>query len=496
MNARHEMVFVDTRLANYQTLLQEVPSDAEVYLLDASRDGLTQILESLSGRSGIDAIHVLGHGSSGEMQFGTTTLEANNLASYQTQLAQLGQSLSHDGDLLLYGCNVAEGDSGQAFIEQLAKLTGADLAASTNVTGAAAQGGDWQLESSTGLLETTSLQSMNYGYILPTSPVSKTYTQLGETGTTILDDAETFVAFPIISASIINLVNYSSPSGIQLVVRNTIGSTWDNANNLTSSTGGFSAGGGYDSNPAGGTAIEVNYAVKVDWDVLGAGTKTMTFTVNDNNNDNYDYTVDIIVTADGVNYVPPVTNHAPTAGSVQNNPAFTVAEGSSNQNITLTNSNTGSSDQDASDTLTYSPASASYTAVSNPSLKGTVNNVGTTSYTVSDGTASPVSGTIYWNVTYGDDAPTGTLTATGISREAQVLTATNNISDIDDGGAGVSKAYQWQYYNTATNQWINIASNSTTSTFTPTASELADSTPKCNPSCHAAFGKDSAKKTE
>ncbi len=24
----------------------------------------------------------------------------------------------------------------------------------------------------------------------------------------------------------------------------------------------------------------------------------------------------------------------------------------------------------------------------------------------------------------------------------------------------------------------------------------ADSTPKCNPSCHAAFGKDSAKKTE
>ena len=61
--------------------------------------------------------------------------------------------MTDSGDLLLYGCNVGAGASGQQFVESLAQLTGADVAASDDVTGGVAVGGDWELESVTGLIE-------------------------------------------------------------------------------------------------------------------------------------------------------------------------------------------------------------------------------------------------------------------------------------------------------------------------------------------------------
>src|SRR5690606_18703064 len=59
-----------------------------------------------------------------------------------------------DGDILLYGCNIGQSDAGQNFIERLAQLTQADVAASTDATGSAAVGGNWMLEAATGRIET------------------------------------------------------------------------------------------------------------------------------------------------------------------------------------------------------------------------------------------------------------------------------------------------------------------------------------------------------
>ena len=44
--------------------------------------------------------------------------------------------------------------TGQAFIGRLAELTGADVAASRDATGSAALGGNWNLEATTGAIET------------------------------------------------------------------------------------------------------------------------------------------------------------------------------------------------------------------------------------------------------------------------------------------------------------------------------------------------------
>ncbi|MCE6983387.1 DUF4347 domain-containing protein, partial [Pseudomonas frederiksbergensis] len=84
-------------------------------------------------------------------------LDSSNLAEHSAALQGIGSALKADGDLMLYGCRVGKDSAGQAFVDQLAALTGADIAASTDDTGAQALGGNWTLERSSGVLQSASL---------------------------------------------------------------------------------------------------------------------------------------------------------------------------------------------------------------------------------------------------------------------------------------------------------------------------------------------------
>jgi len=61
------------------------------------------------------------------------------LEQYRSQLQQWQNALSADAELLLYGCNVAAGERGSTFVENLKSLVGVEIAAFTNLTGSAAQ---------------------------------------------------------------------------------------------------------------------------------------------------------------------------------------------------------------------------------------------------------------------------------------------------------------------------------------------------------------------
>ena len=111
----------------------------------------------LAGRSGIDAIHLLSHGTVGAVDLGSLLLDKTQLALHQGELQQIGQSLSPDADFLIYGCNVGAGEAGRQLVNELAITTGADVAASTNLTGSADLGGDWNLELATGNIDTRPL---------------------------------------------------------------------------------------------------------------------------------------------------------------------------------------------------------------------------------------------------------------------------------------------------------------------------------------------------
>ena len=78
----------------------------------------------------MEAIHIVSHGDQGELLLGTgrLTLESMN-GEYADELAVIGNALTENADLLIYGCDFAEGELGQAAASRLAELTGADVAA-------------------------------------------------------------------------------------------------------------------------------------------------------------------------------------------------------------------------------------------------------------------------------------------------------------------------------------------------------------------------------
>ncbi len=165
---RQEVVFIDGKVDNKQQLIAGLKPGTEVVVLDSNQDGLQQIADYLKNRSDIDAIHLLSHGADGTVELGNTWLNAENIGQHSAALNAIGAALAADGDILLYGCSTAEGTQGTALLNELARLTQADVAGSVDPTGAADKGGDWQLERQTGQIEAASLNLVDYRSLLAT----------------------------------------------------------------------------------------------------------------------------------------------------------------------------------------------------------------------------------------------------------------------------------------------------------------------------------------
>ena len=113
--SRSEVVFVDPTVPNYEALLSGMDPHVKVIMLDGGQDGIEQMANALSNRTGIDAIHVISHGGAGELQLGTGVLSADTMSTdYADDLAVIQQALSEQADILVYGCEFAKGDAGQA----------------------------------------------------------------------------------------------------------------------------------------------------------------------------------------------------------------------------------------------------------------------------------------------------------------------------------------------------------------------------------------------
>ncbi len=147
------IVFIDEALPDYQSLKDGVVKGDKVVLLDPNGDEIAQITNTLSQEKGVHSIHLVSHGNSGSIQLGNTQLNSNNLAYYKDTLASWHKALAPDASLLVYGCNVAAGQQGLTFVNDLSTNLGAVVAASTDLTGSAALGGNWQMEYRTGKVD-------------------------------------------------------------------------------------------------------------------------------------------------------------------------------------------------------------------------------------------------------------------------------------------------------------------------------------------------------
>ncbi|GAA6619819.1 DUF4347 domain-containing protein [Scytonema sp. NUACC26] len=156
------VLFVDPSVDRYEVLLKNVLAGIQAIVLDPARDGVTQITQALSQYGEVESVHIVSHGSSGtlylgnsELSLGTLELYANQLKNWFSRSSYL--SYSQSPTLYLYGCHVAAGDAGTEFITKLHRLTGANIAASANLTGNAVLGGDWNLEVNIGKTSNQSL---------------------------------------------------------------------------------------------------------------------------------------------------------------------------------------------------------------------------------------------------------------------------------------------------------------------------------------------------
>src|SRR6185503_20575246 len=95
--------------------------------------------------------------SSRLIKLGGSWLAQESLAGFTEQIKGWSESLNNGADLLFYACDVGGSATGQNLLASIHTLTGADIAASTNDTGNAQYGADWNLEYQLGTIETGSL---------------------------------------------------------------------------------------------------------------------------------------------------------------------------------------------------------------------------------------------------------------------------------------------------------------------------------------------------
>ncbi len=145
-----ELLVIDASVQGWQNLAQSRGANVELLVIEQGQDAVALIAQALSGKHGYSALHVVSHGDGGQLFLGGRTIDANTLAERTGEFASIGQALDSNADILLYGCDLASNRAGMEFLQALANATQADIAASTDKTGAAARGGNWALEAELG----------------------------------------------------------------------------------------------------------------------------------------------------------------------------------------------------------------------------------------------------------------------------------------------------------------------------------------------------------
>ncbi len=151
--ASSSLVILDARVDRLPMLLADVGADNEVIVLDPQQDGIEQITAALSRYPQLTRVHLVSHGSPGQLFLGNSQLGLATMEGYAEQLRVWATALQ-GCELSIYGCQVAKGVSGNLFLRQLHQLTGASIAASARRVGRSDDWAQWELETQIGTVTT------------------------------------------------------------------------------------------------------------------------------------------------------------------------------------------------------------------------------------------------------------------------------------------------------------------------------------------------------
>ncbi len=168
-----QLAIINSELKDSEDIASQLGNNVDVLYVDGY-DAMSEIETYLDGKDGFyDSIHMFVHGGNGYFYLGNTRVDGSTVDSLSAQIAAWGDSLNEGGDILIYGCDLAKDDAGQSFVDNLAGIAHADIAASSDITGRA---GNWVLEYHSGSIAAGAF-TIDYAYNLKDITV-----------TTILDD--------------------------------------------------------------------------------------------------------------------------------------------------------------------------------------------------------------------------------------------------------------------------------------------------------------------
>lgn len=142
-----DIILISSDLPDIQQLVAAAQPGAYVHVFDvqsSSADVLNNVSQFADQQNlPIGNLAIVTHGDAGQINFGSTVVDSAQLSNDSQSWQQLGQQMTANATLQVYGCEVAANEAGHQLVQNLAALTGADVQASDDITGAE---GDWQLE--------------------------------------------------------------------------------------------------------------------------------------------------------------------------------------------------------------------------------------------------------------------------------------------------------------------------------------------------------------
>jgi Domain of unknown function (DUF4347) len=162
----HELAIINSSVMDAENIIDDLGDNVDVLILNVNVDPLDQINEYLDANNSIeyDAMHIISHGNDGYFVLNGQIVDGDYATDNAGAFAAIGEHLTDDGDIMIYGCDLAANAEGQSLVAQLADLTGADIAASTDATSSI--GGDWNLEYSIGLIDSSAFAVEGYAFSL------------------------------------------------------------------------------------------------------------------------------------------------------------------------------------------------------------------------------------------------------------------------------------------------------------------------------------------
>ncbi|KST63966.1 DUF4347 domain-containing protein [Mastigocoleus testarum] len=136
----HTLVAIDPNIEDCQSIVPKILGKAEVVLIQANEYEVQQITLTLQEYDRLTSLHIISHGSPGCLYLGKSHLGLFSLNRYAPQLITWSVP-----NIILYGRDVAVGDSGTEFIHRLHQITGANIAAFTRRVNPASYS-TWQLD--------------------------------------------------------------------------------------------------------------------------------------------------------------------------------------------------------------------------------------------------------------------------------------------------------------------------------------------------------------